>query len=148
VLSRKGDFLNKDFRFEIVFTIKKGDKITFVGIGEADPNSTYREPKNSVYLRFHPPDMGGGEVDLSNAPSQNLVQIGKVTRYGTHRVMIEKKGEALTFTIDPDNDGPSDDDIQKTIPSLKEVGPFLNSKNTFIFFGAGGTTFKQLRLVE
>lgn len=147
VLSRKGDFLSKDFKFEIVFTLKDGDAndIAFVGMGEADRNSAYNEPKNSVYLGIHPPTVEQGRVSLSNRTGGGGTTLGNISRPGTHRAIIEKIGDAVTFSIDVDNDGPSDDDLENAVPDIKEFGTYLHKKNTFLFFGGGGV-YHRLRL--
>lgn len=147
VLSKKGDYLSKDFKFEIIYTLNGGStkEIMFVGIGEADRNTAYNEPKNSVFLKIHPPNVDGGSVVLANAAASGLGGVGAISKDGTHRLTIEKSGEVVTFAIDVDNDGESDDDIEKIIPDIKAVGPFLHNKNTYLFFGGGGT-FNRLRI--
>jgi hypothetical protein len=47
--------------------------------------------------------------------------------------------------LDVDNDGPSDDDLETTISDIKTFGSYLHKKNTFIFFGGGGT-YHRLRI--
>ena len=53
----------------------------------------------------------------------------------------------MTIAIDVDNDGKSDDDIERSFPDIKALGPFLNKKNTYLFFGGGGT-FSKFRITE
>ena len=144
LLTRKGDFLSRDFKFEIVFTLKEGtpNEIMFLGLGEADRSGPYNEPKNSVFIGIHPPNVEKGRVSLSNRIGRGATTIGTVPREGTHRAIIEKVGDTVTVAIDVDNDGPSDDDIENTIPDIKAFGSFLHSKNTFVFFGGGGTYHK------
>lgn len=149
LLTRKGDYLNQDFKFEIVYTLKDGtaNDIMFLGIGEADRNSAYNEPGNSVYLAIHPSSIESGRVALSNKTGGGVDTVGKIPRGGTHRATIEKIGDSVTFSIDVDNDGASDDDLEKGVPDIKAFGTFLNSKNTYIFFGGGGT-YQRLRLTS
>lgn len=146
LLTRKGDYLSRDFKFELVFTMKEdtGNGIMFLGLGEADRNSAYNEPKNSVFLRIHPPNVDNGSISITNHTGGGVAGLGKVTRAGTHRATIEKVGDTVTFAIDVDNDGPSDDDLENTIPDIKAFGTFLHNKNTFVFFGGGGT-YQKLR---
>ena len=84
---------------------------------------------------------------LSRATSDAIKGIGKISKAGTHRVSIVKDGDAVTFSIDVDNDGPSDDDLEITIPDLKEHAKTLNEKNTYLFFGGSGT-FKSVSLTK
>jgi S1-C subfamily serine protease len=145
----KGDYLTRDFKFELVYTLSEATDagITFIGIGEAEPGGAYDEPKNSVFLKIHPPNVDGGAVGLANGPNGGALPVGKISKNGTHRAIIEKKGDVVTFGIDVDNDGQSDDDLERTVPDIKAFGRFLHKKNTYIFFGGGGT-FKQFRLSE
>ena len=71
----------------------------------------------------------------------------RLRKPGPHRVVIEKKGNSVTFAVGVGNDGKSDDDFQKTIPDLRAFAPFLNNRNTFLFFGGGGT-YQRIRYVE
>lgn len=145
----KGDYLGRDFKFELVYTLKGGETsgITWIGIGAADPVAPYGEPNDSVFLKIHPPALDGGWVGLVNSPAGGALPVGKIGKAGTHRAVIEKKGDVVTVGIDVDNDGPSDDDMERTIPDIKAYGPFLHNKNTYLFFG-GGATFTKLRISE
>lgn len=147
VLTKKGDYLTQDFRFEIVFTLPEGNAndIMYIGLGEADRNTAYNEPKNSVYMTIQPPNMENGRVNVSNKTGGGVSDIGKVSHVGTHRAIIEKIGDVVTFMVDVDNDGESDDDIEHTIPDIKAFGPYLHKKNTYLFFGGGGV-YQKLRL--
>jgi mono/diheme cytochrome c family protein len=149
VKTKKSDYHTRDFTFELIYTLNKADEkgIVFVGFGEADRGAAYQEPKNSLYLAIHPPNVADGAIRLSNAPATTLMDLGKITKEGTHRLIIEKKGDVVTLAIDVDNDGESDDDIEKTFPDVKAVAPFLNKKNMHLFFGGGGK-FTRIRITE
>jgi len=149
VMTKKGDYLSKDFTLELVYTLNKADAkgIVYVGFGEADRNTVYHEPKSSVYMAIHPPNVDQGSIRLCNTPASTLHGMGKISKEGTHRVIIEKKGDVLTVAIDVDNDGKSDDDIEKTFPDIKTLAPFLHKKNTYLFFGGGGK-FTKVRITE
>ncbi len=71
--------------------------------------------------------------------------LGRLTKAGTHRITIEKRGNAVTFTADIDNDGNTDDDLEITIPNLREYAPFLHSKNSRLFF-CGNAHFTHVSL--
>jgi hypothetical protein len=147
-MTRKGDYLTRDFKFELVFSFRDDANLTakdimFVGIGEADRSGN--EPKNSVYLRVHPPNVDDGSIGLAKQPARSFTGLGKIIGPGPHRVIIEKKEDVVTYMIDIDNDGESDGDSEQTLPDIKEVGPFLHKKNTFLFFGGGGI-FQRVRI--
>ncbi len=144
VRTKKGDFLAKDFTFEIVFTITKDDSIMFVGLGEGRGRGSYKEPASSVNLRIHPPVTHKGEVALSKT-GVGGEGMGRIPNAGTHRAIITKEGKSVTFKIDIDNDGDGPDDLERTIPDIEDFAPFLHSKNSHLFFGGGGT-FNRLRL--
>ncbi len=149
VVTKKGDYLSKDFTFELIYTLNKADAkgIVYIGFGEADRNTVYNEPKDSLYLAIHPPNVDKGAIRLSNSPASTLHALGKISKEGTHRFVLEKKGDVITIGIDIDNDGKSDDDIEKTFPDIKSVAPFLNKKNGYLFFGGGGK-FTKIRISE
>ena len=147
ILTKAGDYLNKDFRFELIFSVKaSGDSMIFIGLGAADRRTAYSEPGTSVYLLIHPPNIADGGIGLSNAPVKRD-GFGYIRREGTHRAIIEKKGNRVRFAVDIDNDGPSADDCEKVIPDIRVFGPFLTEKNTHLFFGGGGT-FKRIGITE
>lgn len=147
ILTKTGDYLNKDFRFELVFSVRaSGDALIFIGMGAANHNTAYSEPGTSVYLRIHPPNIADGGIGLANVPVRG-VGFGYIRRAGTHRAIIEKRGNRVSFAVDVDNDGPSADDCEKVIPDIKAFAPFLTDKNTHLFFG-GGATFKRIGLTE
>lgn len=149
VRTKQRDFLKRDFRFEVVYQYK-GDKgadgIAWVGIGEADRDTAYNEPGKSVALRMHPPKLAGGGVSISQGRVGGTT-IGRIPNAGTHKAIIEKRGEVVTLMIDVDNDGPSDDDIEKTIPDISAFAPHFHGKNTHLFFG-GGALFTHARLTS
>jgi hypothetical protein len=51
----------------------------------------------------------------------------------------------VTFSVDVGADGKGDKDVEVTIPDMAEYAPFLNRKNSQIFFG-GGAIFTKVRL--
>jgi hypothetical protein len=148
IRTKRADFIDKDFKFELVFTQRIGNpnEIAFIGVGAADRNGNFNEPKDSVFLAIHPPNVLGGEVRFSNEPVVGPT-IGKIGKAGTHRVTIEKKGDAVTFSVNIGNVDKSARDFEKVVPDIKKIGPFLTNTNTHIFFGGGGV-YKQFRLVE
>jgi hypothetical protein len=148
----RGDYLTKDFRFEIVYSIpatgnEANHVYVFVGLGAAEPAAPYGEPKDSVFVKIVPPNIDGGWVGVVNSPHGGSLSVGGIPKAGTHRVIIEKKGATLRVAVDRDNDGPSDGDMERTIPDLQTYGPFLTKKNGHLFFG-GGATYKEFRISE
>lgn len=137
-VSTKGrDFLDRDFVFEATFSMKRGSPIARIGLGES-PES------KCAFLRIHHEYQRSG-VGLSRAKqSRGHTRVGKELPTGTHRAIIYKKGDRVQFAIDVDNDGQTDDDMQITIPDIREFEPDLHSKNTYLFISQG--VFKQVRL--
>jgi TolB-like protein len=138
VTTRKSDYLTKDFTFEVLLTFGPGDRIAYIGLGPGKPDRSYNGLTDSIYLRFHAPDLAEGLVDVTGF-RKGHDNMGKVNHGGTHMVRIIKEGDSVTFTVDPENDGPSDDDLELTIPNIREYAPFFNSKNMPLFFGGSGT---------
>lgn len=137
------NFLNRDFTLDVLLTFEDEDQIACIGLGSAGRFETNGGASEAVYLRFHPPNLRGGlEVETSQRGRSTID--GKVTHKGQHLVRIVKSGKSVTFHVDPDNDGPSDDDFELTIPDIAKHAPFLNSKNTHLFFGGGGTYLKAI----
>lgn len=140
VHTRKGDYLDKNFRLELVFTLPTDGHIMVVGFGEGRRDT-------AVKLRIHSPgnflgDVGFGKPGVKERPLES----GKrITSEGPHRLSITKIGDELTFEIDHDNDGPSPDDIERTVPNVREYAPFLHNKNSYIYFRNGGI-YKQVRM--
>ncbi|HUT90026.1 MAG TPA: trypsin-like peptidase domain-containing protein [Thermoguttaceae bacterium] len=134
--TRDASYLKRDFTFEIVLQIKEGDGFSFIGMGEALGVAPYDEPGGGAWLRLLPPDRGGDVVLCHDWMKGNL--LGKIKRPGTHLVRIEKKGGAVTFTVDVGNDGPGAEDIENTLPDVRAFAPDLHEKNTYVFFGGGG----------
>ena len=146
VRTGSGRFLTEDFTFEVVFSIGRDDSIAFIGLGEGRGSGSYSEPGGSVNFRIHSPSQGRGEVVLSKAGPFGGQGVGRIPDAGTHRATISKRGNAVTFAIDVDNDGPSADDLEQTVPNIRDFAPFMHEKNVHLFFGGGGT-FQQVRLL-
>jgi hypothetical protein len=145
VRSKSGQFLEKNFTFEVILKVAAKDGISFVGLGEGRGAKPYNEPGASVFLKIHSMNLGEGWLQLNANQNRANNQTLGTLQPGTHRVIIRKQGEKVTFAIDVDNDGPSSDDVTHTYPKFKDIAPFLHEKNTFIFFGEGGT-YQQVKL--
>lgn len=145
VRTLRGDWLAKDGVWELVFTIAKDDPIIFIGLGAGRSEQHEGEPQNSVNFRIHSEQVSKGEVVLTKSGPIGGQLVGKIPA-GTHRAILRKRGDRVTFAIDVGNNGASPDDIEQTVPDLRGFAPFLTEKNTYLFFGGGGT-FQKLRLV-
>ena len=146
IQTRSRDFLDRNFVFDVLLTFEKEDRIAYIGLGAGRADRSYNGLTDSVYLRFHAPTLGDGQVDIQNWRFGYTNVGGKVPNPGINRVRIVKEGNAVSFHVDPENDGPTDDDLELTIPDIREFSPFLNSKNTNLFL-AGSGTFLATRLV-
>ena len=138
ITTRERNFLEKDFVFEALVTFGPDDGIAHIGIGTGLQESSANRRENSLFIRFHAPHHGAGGVELTGwqIPTTKL---GTVMQPGVHLVRMIKTGDSLTFQIDPENDGPTDDDFETTIPDLRARAPFLNTKNSTVFLGGTGT---------
>ena len=88
-----GDFLKKDFKFEIVYSLGSvtADDMMFFGIGQGEGIGKFNEPKNSIFMAIHPPNIEGGKVRFGTKfPGIN---IGAISSQDNHRVVIEKLGD-------------------------------------------------------
>ena len=137
VRTKSGGYLNKDFTFEVIFPLRNGDPIVIIGIGES-------RNKASVFLRIHHEYLKSGVGLAKDGQTRGNQRVGGDLPTGTHRAIITKEGNQVTFAIDVDNDGPTDDDMELTVPDIKTFQPKLHSKNTHLFFGHG--TFQEVRL--
>lgn len=146
VRTPRGDFLRKDFTFDLVFSITKADPIIFVGLGFGRNETHEGEPTKSVMFRIHSQDVSNGEVVITKTGPIGGTHLGKIPP-GTHRARIRKSGDQVVFAIDVDNNGPSPEDIEHTIPNIREFAPFLDATNAYLFFGGGGT-FPSVRLSQ
>lgn len=144
ILTKDRNLLDRDFVFEVLVTFQPNDGIAHIGFGTGRQEPSANRRENSVFLRFHSPDFGEGRVDLETSEKATVV-MGSVTQEGVHRVCFTKEGNSLTILVDPENDGPSDDDFETVISNVREQLPTLNSKNAQLFLG-GTATFTATRL--
>ena len=147
VRTKDGDFLNRDFTFDVLLVTKEGDhQIAYFGVGEGSFEGGYAEPQKSVYLRVYPPDRDDGAVVLGKNVMDKAFD--HVRNPGAHMLRIQKIGNALTFAIDIDyKAGAFKADISRNIPDIRSYAPFLHDRNMFIFFGRGGT-FREVGLAK
>jgi hypothetical protein len=144
--TKAGDFLNKDFRFEVVYSHRaSGEDLTFIGLGAADREGTFHEPAGSAFLRIHPPSIDAGWISIANTPAQGSIPFGHVKGPGRRRVVLEKKGRAVTFSVYVDN-APSAN-LQKSVTDIEAFAPFLDDANAHLFFGGGGL-FHSVALID
>ncbi|OAI52665.1 hypothetical protein AYO47_01090 [Planctomyces sp. SCGC AG-212-M04] len=136
--------LSKDFVFEALVTFEFDDKIAYLGIGPGLEDRSYNGLTDSLYLRLHPHTFGDGLVGMQNW-NRGTTSLGKIDHPGIHRVRVEKQGDAVTFHVDPDNDGPSADDIEVSYPNVRALAPYLTAKNSGVFLSGSGT-FLSTRL--
>ena len=134
--------LDMDFTFEALVTFEQDDKILNIGLGPGIEDRSYNGLTDSVYLRLHAPWHGVGGMDIQNWRYGQSPMNGKIDWLGTHLVRVSKKGRSVQFMVDPDHDGPSDDDMNLVIPNIDEFSPFLNRRNCPLFLSGTGTILK------
>lgn len=145
VISRDKNFLKRDFVFETVISLRHGDNIAVVGIG--DNSKPAINPPYAFKLRIHPPGLSNGEVYVTQENETLKVPGSAMPRPGTHLFRISKEGDSVTFQVDVDNDGPSPDDSEHTF-NIRDTLPNLHEKNTYLFFGGGGVYHSVLLKVS
>ena len=145
--SRTGDFTERDFVFEIVYEFGKltaaGERDHSVHVGIGDDSLEDGHPQKCVGLDIRPTTINSeGRITLltrsdgRRGAKEDL--FGLVRKPGPHRLKIEKSNATLTFRLDVDNDGETVDDLEMTIPDLREFAPFLHEKNSYLYIGGGG----------
>jgi|GEM_PF-1617181 len=145
ILTRQRDFINHDFIFEVLVSFERDDTIAYVGIGPGQSIASRSQLDDSIYLRLHSPSFGKGEVNVLNVVDGGKTILGLVPQDGTHLLRLVKEGDALSLIVDPEGDGPTDDDLELVIPDIKTFSPKLNSKNSYLFI-CGSGTFHAARL--
>lgn len=138
IVTRERNFLDRNFIFEVLVTFGPNDGVTHIGIGSGRQDGSANRRAESVFIRFHSPQHGDGGVSLQGSERPE-VTFGNVREKGVHLLRMTKEGDALSFEVDPENDGPSDDDFETVIPDLREYAPYLNSKNSTLFLAGTGT---------
>ncbi len=144
--TRRGDYLDRDFTFDVVFVNDRNPGIMFVGLGEGVGAGPYKEPGNSVMMRIHAPGYAEGFVGVGKQPFDNK-KIGYMTVEGTHLARIQKRGDRVTLAIDHEYDGEYAEDMSITIADIRAFAPNLTSTNTHLFFGSGGL-YQRVRITE
>lgn len=138
IITRERNFLDRNFIFEVLVTFSPEDGIAHIGIGSGRKDGSANRRAESVFIRFHSPHHGDGAISVQGWKTPEVV-FGSVRQKGVHLVRMTKERDSLTFEVDPENDGPSDDDFETVIPDLREYAPYLNSKNSSLFISGSGT---------
>lgn len=119
IRTRASDFANRDFQFEVVFTLDKREEMVTFGIGD-DQGKCVKLQVNAPDSRFK------GAVGLWKHEYKKRALSGNLTHHGPHRVIMTKKGDAMTFVIDVNNDGSSSGDMERTVADFRKIAPYLN----------------------
>lgn len=147
IRTRSRDFIRRNFVFDVLVTFGPGDGVTHIGIGLGGKDGSANRRADSVFVRFHSPDHGDGAVTQLGWEKRD-VSIGNVHQPGVHLLRMIKDGDSLAFQVDPENDGPTNDDFETVIPDLEGYAPYLNGKNSPLFIGGTGTIVAtRLRLL-
>lgn len=132
IATRATSFLNHDFRFELLLSLQEEDGIALAGLGRSREEA-------SVFLRMHHEALHSGVGLAKSGQRTGTQKIGDSLPTGTHRIVIEKAGRRVTFSIDVHNDSPEQPEIQTTVPDITVFEPAMHSKNVRLFFGNAGT---------
>jgi hypothetical protein len=149
-----GDYLSKDFVFEVDVTIPKdhGD-IAYVGFGAARQNATLdNEPTDAFLFRIHNlPRLSFYAIDLTVADPDGGVgyrgayrefqRMEKYTPGRTMRFRIEHRDGSITLSV------PALPDVRATFP-LEKYPNLFDDSNAYLFLSnsSQGTTFANASL--
>ncbi len=151
VRTRQGNFLSKNFTFDVVYRFKPGERaIMLAGMGanRRDGGNWFLE---SVGSRVHGPGYDGDAAGKATVSFHSFFDDTIFARLGTDHLgpnlfRIQKRGNTLTFAICVDFQGEFKPDYSATVPDLKNGAPTLDDKACYLFVGEGGTV-EQMRLV-
>ncbi len=160
VRTRQGNYIAKNFRFEVTVTVPEVterepiQQAIYIGIGEGTYDRLH-EVERCVRLRINRPDhfQGKGTINLGKTGGdgrldRNTIQeFGSILKHGSHKISIVKSGASVTFGVDVDNDGETPEDMLFTIPDIGDYAPYMHAKNGFIFFG-GDALFSNYQVTE
>jgi hypothetical protein len=135
------DYNGKDFTAQLVFSLTNtagdGATIHFFGMGPGTPAGANNEP-TGVFFRIHTPDVGGGAIHVASRNAAgggftSVTSIGNITvNGGTHRAIITKSGNQMTFGVDVGNDGTVNfSHVVSNYTTLTDI----NGSNSSIYFG-------------
>jgi hypothetical protein len=151
VRTKDGKFLEQDFTFDVVFeqvaNVDRQNRVTIIGLGDPSYAGGYANAQNAVYVKLNTPVDGDGWVEVSKNGTGGSAKLEKVPGLGTRMVRVEKRGDAVTFSLCVDFKDKFTADSSHTIPDIRQYAPFLTKHNTYLFIGGSGT-FKACRLVK
>src|SRR5262249_34697156 len=136
--TKEGDFLAKDFIFEVVFVIPPEQHILVAGFGDG-----YRPQASKKRIQFWI-EKPVGPVLFSTTEAQEHV-VGRMTKAESYMLRMDKRGNAFTFSILAESEGKFTEIMKRTIADLKSFAAFLNDKNAFLYLG-NSFKLKQMRL--
>jgi hypothetical protein len=151
-----------DFSMAITVNIDNNSDangIAWIGIGSglADPNWSY-QPMNAGYAGLEPLNWGGGGfgIDYVAVPSElgalvangtaqwNAKTVSTKPLGNTVRLEMTKSGDSLLFSLDPNYNNFLFNPVYSDSFSFSQNLPFLDDKNSSLFFGSGnGSTFSN-----
>jgi len=150
--------------FSMAITVKidnnsDANGIAWIGIGSglADPNWSF-QPMNAGYAGLQPLNWGGGGfgLDYVTVPSElgalvanggaqwNARAVSTKPLGNIVRLEMTKSGDSLLFSLDPNYNNLLFNPLYSDSFSFSQNLPFLNIKNSTLFFGSGkGSTFSN-----
>ena len=150
--TRTGDYLTKDFTFDVVYHIARGSNDSMlVGLGENKRDGGANWAKNSVMTRMHAAgnrwaDGAGMFTFESFAQMRTWAPLGTDRGAGTTLLRMQKRGDTLTFAAMANYKDKFAPDYVAVVPSLKSQAPTITDKNGFLFVGEAGV-IEKVRLV-
>jgi hypothetical protein len=142
IRTRDGTWLNQDFTLDLLYSYKPGAaEIGVVGFGEG------WNRRNVIELRMHSPGLAEGHIAV-RAFGAEARPLEKMNSEGPHLLRLEKKGDVLTASLCIDYKDTFTADVTREITDIKKLAPYLNAKNTYLFFGRPGIIYREIRLIK
>jgi len=151
----RSDYLSSDWIYEVTVRSPSNGPpdILYIGIGSGRPDPTYfNESANSLEFRIHQGWIGG-RVDVAAHPTgPNFTYFAEAigalpaesgTEFTEFTARITKVGNTAEFSICK---RASDSDVcepqfSHLVTDLAAAAPFLNSGNSYLFFGNGSGSY-------
>jgi len=140
------DYNNVDFVYDLLITVNKYTSnnppydtfgCVFMGIGSGDADTSYfTAPETAAYLRPWPDSNVVLVIDITPVPGSHDEMPLPAMNLGTDLLRIQKLGDNITFSCNPNYTGGPFVPSQTMTASFSQNLSFLNAGNSRLFFSA------------